>query len=344
MQELTPNTDVNAPIVVGPGEVDLNRLRRLMLDIVGRLYAFRLLLAVFVLLAVVWWVAYYALSPAVYTAEVVIGPPTPSPVNSMLSSMGGGLTSGKLLGAFSSNNTYTPYDQFQQVVVSDRLVLELAETKGFLQSIFPSSWDEKTNTWKQPGALHNFSSAIKKFMHRPVVDHPDAEMLSAHLARNLHIQPIKKAGSALSTLGALDSKFVSITYSSGSPEAAERILTTIINKADSAIRKDLLVDVDARIAFLRSELQHVAANEQREALINILTNQEEIRAMLVADKCFSYQVVSTPHASSTPTTPVSPVKGLLINLIVAGVLWAGLVLLQRRVVSLQRVLSKFKRP
>jgi|GEM_PF-3237888 len=327
----------------GFGEIDLETLRLFALDMLARLYAFRLLLMVIVLSCVGLWFIVYVRSTPVYTAETVIGPPSPSPINSMLTSMGGGAT-GKLLGAFSGNSNYAPYDQFQQVIVSQRMIQELAETKGFLPSVFRGAWDSQTNNWKKPTSLAGYVSAIKKLMHRPVVDHPDSEMLGSYLAQTLSIQPIKNSNTALSTLSAIDSKYLKVSYSASDPKEAERILNIIMNKADGIIRNQLLTDVNARIAFIESELQRVTPNEQKEALINILTNQEDIRMMLVADKRFSYQVVSMPHASYIPTSPLSPGRSLAIDLAMALALWVGLVMLEERIASLQKWLSFFKRP
>ncbi|NIJ46990.1 hypothetical protein [Rhizomicrobium electricum] len=292
-----------------------------------------LLFPVVLFVFVVLFFLFYAVSKPTYVATAVIGPPNPSPINSMLNSMTGlpkattGLTS-RLLGG-GGNGGNDPFQEYQQLLQTPRLVNELAEHDGVLQVVFGGLWDTEKKVWMEPGGLSRFTAPIKRLMHRPVATHPNSIMLAQYLKSHLSIDQAGSVGqSATASFAGLgSSNYLVLSLRSDRPEKAELLLSKILFRADNIIRQEQMRDVDARIKYIESELLRVTQSEQRSALIQTMANQEDIKVMMVADKRFAYVLVSPPYASPIPVSPGSPGKALMITAAVSVIVWAGLVLL-----------------
>jgi hypothetical protein len=271
---------------------------------------------------------YYALAKPVYTASAVIGPPNPSPLNAMISTMGGPTNSiaKRLIGGASggSNNSF---EEFKQLFQTSRLITALVEQDKILPLVFYPQWDKQNNRWYGPGAIGSFKLAVMRTLQRPAVAYPNAEALEKFLDTNFAIAEAKDTGSSSLVLAPRNSDYLILSLNADDRSTAERLLSIILHRADELIRQEQLNDVNARISYIESELRNISQAEQKDALIEILASQEEIKVMMVADKRFSYVQVSSPHASLVPTKPVRPTKAFSFVFMMSLVLWGGLVML-----------------
>ena len=148
---------------------------------------YRLLPVCFVFIFVVGGF-FYLHSPVIYSAQAIIGPPNPSPVYSMLSSMGdadsgvGGLAK-KFLG---SGNSSSPFQQFQLQLNSKALYVNLAQKDNMLQIVFDLQWDAQHKRWRH-GPLHSVMNFIKQLCGWPVTNAPDADTLQRALQKRMTI-------------------------------------------------------------------------------------------------------------------------------------------------------------
>lgn len=328
------------------GDTDFQKIVRFCFDFILRLSHFLYLYLILVVVTVILFLLAYCLRTPVYTAEATIGPPNPSSISSTVMGsdpvMGG--VARRLLGNSSSSGN-DPYQEYQQLMHSPRLAVELAQKDNFLPIIFDKSWDAAHHMWKPHGMLHPIKAAIFALFKRPVADHPDVDSLEAYLNLNLGIAPSKSAReSSVAEIAGVGGPYMTLTFPAGSPEEAERLLSTILQRADTAIREEQLRDVKARIDYIESELPLITQTDQRQALIEALASQEELNVMMVADKRFAYVLVSPPYASLTPTSPGSPVTAIALSIFVSLLLWIALVALEPKVAFLQRWLAVFKRP
>ena len=145
---------------------------------------------------------------------------------------------------------------------------------------------------------------------------------------------------AASLLGS--SGYMTVSLSMTGRAKSEQVLRIILDRADDIIRQEQLRDVKARIAYINSELPNITASEQRLALIQILSSQEELKTMMVADHRYASTLVDPPAAPPLPSSPMSPGKAFLASLFLALVALAALVGLGERVHFLSRFIARFQ--
>ena len=308
-------------------------------DFVNQMRLYYQLYFVFLFAFLLLSVVMYLVMQPVYTATATIGPPNASPVTSLLTNFDGpGSSVKKLLGAASGGGQNDPFQEYLQVLHSSRLAIELADKDKLLTKLFSDRWDAVHHRWKPPSATHELVAGIERALHRPVIDHPDADTLADVLAGNFHVAEATSATSSLLTMG---SAFMTASVKSSSPEDAENLLNVVLSRADNIIRQEEQRDVLARIAYIEGELPHVTQAEQRDALIQILSSQEELNTMMVADKRFSFTMVDPPHASPIPGFPPRPTMTIFLAVLAALFFFAATVFLQTKSAFVRRILGPF---
>ncbi len=281
----------------------------------------------------------YLTAPPIYTAQATIAPPNPSPVSALMSGMSGGSggvsSSVRRLigGGGGTSGGNDPFTEFTQLLVSYRLASELAEKDGLLQDIYSNEWDPAAKTWKPKGWRFGVTSGIKKLTHVQVSDHPTADALEAYLDGHLSMSQAKIQGmTGVNVMSVLNgSSYLMVSFDYDNPVEAERLLGVILARADDIIRQEQLKDVVSRISFIRAELPNVTQAEQREALIQLLSSQEQMRIMMVADKRYAVSIISPPHAGLIPSNFQSPISLILKSLFLAAAICVVLALLEPRV-------------
>lgn len=305
----------------------------------------RLYLAILGCVVVIIILAYLIIRPQ-FTATAVIGAPVPSPTTALYSSMsqsiGGGLAS-KLMGAGGSSDFFST---FQQMLTSDRLTQDLIYKDKVLQEILPDKFPNglpKENV--KPGPARMVLDTIKRTLGRPTGYSIAPILVQKYLDKNFSItQSAPPSGTLFSAFSSNSNTYLLVSIDAYSPETAVNLLKTILNRADANIRNDQLNDLNARIAYINNELNRVTSTAQRDMLINILSNQEQIRMMLVADKHFSYTMVSAPYAQSRPTSPMPLTAAAIRGIVISLALWLALVALAMKSEKTAYKLRRFYRP
>ena len=289
---------------------------------------------------------YYSTSRPMYSAMAVIGPPNPSPTNSLLSSSGGlsggSVSSGAVSrilgggsGAFSKGNDI--YQEYLQLLYSKRLADELVKKDDLLPVVFSKQWDANKKRWKEKGVLHNIATAVKRTLHQPTSDHPDADTLKNFIEKKLSVTQTKSFYSSILA----NSNYMSISLELDDREQAVKLLSIILHRADEIIRQEQMRNVDARIAYINSQLSVVTQEATRNTLIAILSGQEQLKVMLIADSNFSILEVQTPAADPNPVKPMPFRKAVMMSVLFATFIWFLLALLQTRLPFAARVLRIF---
>jgi len=310
--------------------------------------AHRRLLFVIVAAFLLIGVALYARSAPSYKATAVIGPPGPSPSDTFMSSVGGsaGSTLGaarRLLGGASTQSSTDPFQEYMQLLQSVRLARVLIDKDHILQTIFENSWDAKNKKWLPPSALSRTVGGVKRLItNRPQKTAPDVDSLLAFFQKNLDVA---SASNGITTkfsplLGG--SSYVTVSLTLDDPKKAERVLSLILLEADNLIRQDLHKDISARLVFLNAEASKVMVSDQREALIGVLSGQEQLQMMIEADHRFASTLIDPPYASDQPTS-----KGLFYYCVMAIILsfmtWVALVYLSARSCAVCAFVARLER-
>jgi hypothetical protein len=306
-------SDLGISVETGGEDDDVGKIISIIKTFAKKAYSvYPFFLLIFGVLFIVGFF-YYAISERVYTAEAIIGPPKPSPINSMLSSMSSSVGSSfinKIAGG--NGGTSDLFQEYQQLLYSPELATQLVNQDHILELIYAGKWDAAHNRWMNLGRLHHVASFIYGIMRWPTVDNPNVDTLGKHLKKNLTISQSSTLAKGMAGLSLSGGQYFTISYSARDPADAEKILNIILKRADNIIRQRMQDDVFARILYIKNELQLENNAEQRTALINILEYQEELKIIMVADKRFSYDLISTPFASEIPISPMAPARYMMI--------------------------------
>jgi hypothetical protein len=231
-----------------------------------------------------------------------------------------------------------PYEEFLQLLQSSRLCQALVEKDNILQTIFYKRWDPERKQWKSGVLGSAVRDSMARFTKQPVRKGPGIDTLTRYLAGHLSIE---RRRSILSTLMG-EATFIEISFRFDSKEKAEEILGTILQETDNLIRADQRRDVEARISFLKRELtQTNLATDERTALISILSDQEQLLAMISADNRYASTLVTAPYAPERPTWP-RPFRMLLSAIVVLIGLGSGMIYLASRYEFARRWIRRFK--
>lgn len=348
MSAFSDKSAENNVILGEDGKIYVGRLFEVAAVFGRRLRAFWPLLMVIVFVLTVVVGTLYAIAPVSYTAVATIGPPNPTPMNAMMSGMGsfGNASAARRLfssgGAGASND---PFQEYLQLLESPRLFVELSKDVDFLARIFPGKWDAERRAWRAPNSLYPFFAAIKRALHRPTTWHPDAIALSMYLKRNFSVTQADEVGSsAVASITRSGNGYYNVSLRARNPDLAASLLSDLLYRADEIVRQEQLRDVDARIAYIRSELENITQTDEKTALISVLTNQEQFKVMIVANKRFAQVLVSPPYASPVPTSPPAPTKVLFTVLLFSLGLWGCLVALEPGSNVVRKVIGRFRRP
>ena len=272
----------------------------------GRLLAYLAGIAFLLSIPALW------LWPRSYTATATIAPT--SGLSSNESALGGAMSALSALGGKSllGGNSVSPFEMYVDILSSKQLARQLVEKDHFLQIIFSAQWDPHANNWRTLNSFqHRVKVSVLGLLGFTVKEHPDVDDLAGFLASHLAVASKESETSPLSAITTL--KF---TYKD--PKLAMQMLNTILSEADSLLRVSRRTDVRARIAYLGGVLPTVTLAEQRQALISLLSSQEEEYTVIEADKRYAFTMLDQPYASSVPTSPVPP-------LIIAGFLFFSVI-------------------
>jgi hypothetical protein len=298
------------------------------------------------------FVGMYALVQPEYTAVAVIGPPGFSPTDQLMSGglsgalgavagAGGGMAK-KLLGAAAgAGSANDPFQEYQQMLTSTRLALVLIQRDQMLQRVFHRKWNWKNKEWITIPIVTDISMAVKGLLQRPAHIGRDVDDLTEYFSKELDIRDTEEQGAIAILPGSSTYKIVSFKFDD--PEQAQDILNAILLEADSIIREDQQRDVLARIAYIEKELPRVTIEDERDSLISILSQQQQLLVMTKADKRFASTLVDPAHASLKPTFPPNPIIGLLMAVILSTATWVGLVSLRTRSGVIGNLVRRFGR-
>ena len=156
---------------------------------------------------------------------------------------------------------------------------------------------------------------------------PDADSVMKFFGKYLYVTDgTKSSGSRVSSLLS-DNSYPEISFTFKDPKAAQSILGRILLETDNIIRADLERDVSARLAYLKAETPNVTVADQREALIAVLSEQEQLQMMLAADNRFASTLIDAPYASDVPSSPPPVWIMMLEGAVLALLVWMGVVYL-----------------
>ncbi|MGD0192707.1 MAG: Wzz/FepE/Etk N-terminal domain-containing protein [Rhizomicrobium sp.] len=310
------------------------------LDIAKLRFEFRtyylLFIAVFAAFFAVAAVFVFLVEP-VYTATALVGPADNSdqPFGLDAAGLGSGIGSAVKhlhVGGLLGQNNDDSFNEYVSLLTSTRLASVLVNKDHILPEIFPKDWDAVNKRWyPRDNPVDQAIDAAKRVLKRPVKPAPDVDDLIKFFDQNLNVDL------------SLETSFATVTLKFRDPVEAERILNLVLLEADNIIREDKRRDVSARIAYLNMALERLTLADQKPAMIDVLSQQQQEMMMIESDHRYASTLIDQAHAPLKPTSPV-PTLDAAIAFGLSCLAWFGLVRLAPESGQWRRFVNAFARP
>lgn len=189
----------------------------------------------------------------------------------------------------------------------------LASHPGFLQKVFWKEWSSSQRTWLHPqGTLVSIKAFVKSCLGMSTEYHqPDAARLQEFLAKKIKIKEEK------------DDPVVVISIETNRPEDGKYLLSMLHATVDQLLKKRMLMRTEEYISYLSGKANNIAISEHREALFEILSQQEKIRMAASSDLPFAAEPFGQPYTLIKPSSP-NVFLVLSLALIIGAILGAAL--------------------
>lgn len=197
---------------------------------------------------------------------------------------------------------------FTEGVHSRELADRMIHRRDLMHVIFAPEWNPEKQQWQDP-SLGGVSPGrvAKAVLGAPVYRWvpPDGARLQEFLMRHLKVSPDKETG------------FVTLSFDDADPAFAARLVDAVAADMNGIIQRQALQRSTENIAYLTRQLKDTTVLEQRLAIVQALTEQEQKRMMANASAPYAADPIGTASASLRPTSP-KPI------LVVAAAFFGGL--------------------
>jgi len=270
----------------GETTIDLSRYYYLLRDNLRTI-------GVFVAMALLLGILYLHSATRVYTVTMQV-----TPVEASNNSLTTGLSGVASLAGINlpSSPGQRQLELYLSALSSPTVGAAILKNQELAHELFRSAWDDQAHAWRdKSGWLTPVKNTVKFALGFTVVpwSAPKPQDVMEIVEREVDVD-YKPT-----------SPIVTMTYKNKDPEFARKFLLALHLAADGDLRGRAMARATAYITYLNDELEHVTSNDQRQALINTLTNQEAQRMAAGANISYSVDVFSLPSASTKPTAPVA---------------------------------------
>ncbi len=279
------------------GDPDVLALRNLVVGVYEGWRFLLLVLLIFLSLAILK----LNLSEKGYSASIVVGSTSTEGEGSGISQYA---SLASLAGVNLSLARTGDFDKYESLLIStDQIQNMIDDNPDILPTIFSGEWDEKDKVWKKPSGVGSVvQTLIHFFLNGPKWQEPSVERLTRYLKDKIVITKNPKNG------------FLTILYENRDSDFAARLVLALHRSTDGLVRSRAEVRTSQRLSYLSGNLERSLTNAQRDALIQLLMEENKKMMMIQVDESFVAEIVQFPLASKTPSSPQPVVTVLLASL------------------------------
>lgn len=191
-------------------------------------------------------------------------------------------------------------------------------------AIYDTIWDARTRTFHPPsGLLAALRESAKSALGLKPWQPPTAADMQRYLSRNVVTREI-----GISDL-------YTVTYGNKDPEFARYFLSRVVAVSDNYLRERKLARAKAYVSYLDQRLKIVTGLDQRQALLRLISQQENFLMAASVNLPFSVDINDPPITPSRPTWPNILIIAAL-DIFFGGALAAGVGVFFRPWQSLRR--------
>ncbi|CAO3423267.1 Wzz/FepE/Etk N-terminal domain-containing protein [Azospirillum endophyticum] len=255
--------------------------------------------------------ALWLVTPA-YTATMVIGPMTRAGSAAMGARVptSGGRDSAAVAEPGTGDESLSDFARYLELFGSGPVAEQLAREPAILHALFPERWDPGQGRWRlQSGLLPMVKRALLALVGREDWLEPDGDRVARALRERLVIDMLRSG----------PMRRISIRHADRA--TAVDLLGRIAAATDSHLRTEAARRSAAQIAHIKLRLDAVTVAVHRQALSDLLLDQERVAMMIGVDLPFAADMIQPPAAGALPDWPnpavVVPLAGL-VGLVAAG--------------------------
>lgn len=222
-----------------------------------------------------------------YSAAMTVGPAARNSAAAMGLRVGGGRTA-----VAAPDELLSDFARYQELLQTTPVAARLLADPDMARRLFADRWDAAAQEWRAaPGVWAAVRRAGLALAGRPLWSPPDAVALAQLLRRQI----------AVTTVGT--GAMRRIVFRHADRDFALTVLGRVAAAADGHLRDEAARRAKAQIDFVRARLRETTIIEYREALIQVLADEERLLMALGVDLPYAVDVIEPPHAAALPDWP-----------------------------------------
>jgi uncharacterized protein involved in exopolysaccharide biosynthesis len=199
-----------------------------------------------------------------------------------------------------------PFGLYQEAVAGHAVAEILSRDPELMRRVFASRWLASSARWRlEKTPLFKAADTIKGMLGLPVYPArpPGAEDLQRFIVANLKLEENERRS------------IVTMTFKHEDPALARLMLERLNATAESILRQRVLDRSTNYIGYLEAKLRTVDIAEYRLALIQLLSNQEQLRMVASSGLPYAATPFGEISVSDRPTNP-DPVFVIVVSIII----------------------------
>ncbi|PWC82391.1 hypothetical protein TSH100_23750 [Azospirillum sp. TSH100] len=255
--------------------------------------------------------AFWLVTPA-YTAAMVIGPTArvgSAAMGARVPTLNGRDSAG-VAEPGAGDESLSDFARYLELFGSGPVADRLASDPAILHALFPERWDAEAGHWRPAtGLLPAVKRGLLALVGRQDWIEPDGDRVARALRDRLVIDMLRSG------------PMRRITIRHADRATAIDLLGRIAAATDTHLRSEAARRSAAQIAHIKLRLGAVTVAEHRQALSDLLLDQERVAMMIGVDLPFAADLIQPPGAGTLPDWPnpaiVVPLAGF-VGLVGAG--------------------------
>ena len=219
-----------------------------------------------------------------------------------------------------SNNDF---EIFKKLITSVEVSKIIFDNKKIIRGIFESEWNEKLSSYSPPprSQAQTFINNIKKLLTGKEKSYmpPNPRRLAIFIAENIQIIEEK------------DSGFLRFLSDTSEPELILLLITEATKISDEIMRQRYVDFSTEPLAFYKEKLRTARSREHREALAELIANEEQKLMLASRGKYFIAEPYIEASISLYPSAPKPNL--ILVFSVLCGVFIGVVILLIRNAIT-----------
>ncbi|PWC39641.1 hypothetical protein [Azospirillum sp. TSO35-2] len=241
-----------------------------------------------------------------YSAAIIVGPTArvgSAAMGARVPTLSGRETASSVAEPGAGDESLSDYARYLELFGAGPVAEALQRDPAVLRALFPDRWDAEAGRWRPPPGLPAMvKRALLALVGRGDWTEPDGERVARALRDRLVVDMLRSGPMRRITLRHADRA------------TALDLLGRVAAATDAHLRAEAARRSAAQIAHIKTRLSAVMAAEHRQALSELLLDQERVAMMIGVDLPFAADLIQPPTAASLPDWPnpavVVPLAGL----------------------------------